>query len=176
MVDVRDDVGDSRDLPFDRTRTMRRISSDRDAVLPLRMPRDSVAHFPGEIQPLTVVLQYVDDAEALFVMLEPAWHERLQDALARVSEWRVAEIVAERDRFCQFFVELQHLRDASGDLRDFERMGESRTVVVPLGREEHLGLVLQAAERFRMDDSIAITLERRADVILSFRPQPSSRP
>ena len=97
--------------------------------------------------PCAVVLEHVDDAQALLVVLEPAGNERLQDALARVSERRVAEIVAERDRLGQLLVQPQHLGDAARDLRHLERVGQPRAVVIALGREEDLRLVLQPAER-----------------------------
>jgi len=38
--------------------------------------------------------------------------------------------------------------------------------VVALGRDEHLRLVLQAAERLRVDDAVAVALERRAQPAL----------
>ena len=132
VVDVGDDVGDAGDLPLDRAGAVRRVGADRDAVLPFRVPGDPVAHFPREVQPLPVVLEDVDDAEALLVVLEPAGHQRLQDAFAGVSERRVPEIVAERDRLGQLFVQPKHLGDAARDLRDLERVRQARAVVIAL--------------------------------------------
>ena len=172
VVDVGDDVGDARDLSLDRARAVRGIGADGHAVLPFRVPRDAVAHLPRQVQPLPVVLQHVDDAKALLVVLEAAGHERLQHALAGMAERRVAEIVAERDRFGQLLVQPQHLRDAARDLRDLERVGQPRAVVIALGREEHLRLVLQPAERLAVDHAIAVALERRPDRILGLGTQP----
>ena len=174
VVDVSDDVGDPRHLPFDRRRAMLRRGADRQAVLALRMARDAVAHFPGQVQPLPVVLEHVDDAQALLVVIEAAGHERAQHALAGVAERRVAQVVAERDRFGQLLVQAQHLGDRARDLRDFERVRQPRAVVVAGGREEHLRLVLQPAERLGVDDAIAIALERRADRV--FRLGPAAGP
>ena len=175
VVDVGDDVGDARDLALDRARAMRGVGADRHAVLALRVPRDAVAHFPRQVQPLAVVLQHVDDAQALLVVLEAAGHQRLQHALAGVAERRVAEVVAERDRLGQLLVQPQHLGDAARDLRDLERVREPRAVVIARRREEDLRLVLQPAERLAVDDAVAIALERRADWILGLGPQPPSR-
>ena len=170
VIDVGDDVGDARDLPFDRAGAMLRIGADRHAALPFRMPRDAVAHLPRQVQPLTVVLEHVDDAQALLVVIEAAGNELVEDALAGMTERRVPEIVAERDGFGQLFVEPQHLGDASRNLRDLQRVRQARAVVIAGRREEHLRLVLQPAERLAMNDAIAIALKRRPDRILRLRP------
>src|SRR5262249_28393413 len=151
VVDVGDDVGDPRDLALDRACAVLRRSADRQAVLALRMPRDAVAHFPREVQSLTAVLEDVDDAQALFVVTESAGYELVDHALAGVPERRMAEIVPERNGFGQLLVQPQYLRDASRDLRHLERVRQPGAVVVAGGREEDLRLVLQPAERFRMD-------------------------
>ena len=105
VIHVGDDVGDARDLPFDRAGAMLGIGADRHAALPLRVPRDAVAHFPRQVQPGAIVLEHVDDAEALLVVVEAAGDEIVEDALAGVAERRVPEVVAERDRLGQLFVE-----------------------------------------------------------------------
>ena len=111
------------------------------------MPGDAVANFPGEVEAAPVVLEQVDDAKALLVVIEAARDEVLEHALARVAEGSVAEVVAECNRLGELLVETQDLRDASCDLGDLERMSEPRPIVIAGRRKEHLGLVLQPAER-----------------------------
>ena len=147
--------------------------ADRQAVLALRVPGDAVAHFPREIQALAIVFEHVDDAQALFVVIEAAGHERAEHALAGMTKRRVAEVVAERDRFGQLFVQAQHLGDGARDLCDFERVREPRPVVIAGRREEDLRLVLQAAKRLGVDDAIAIALERGPDRIFGLGAQPA---
>ena len=174
VIHVGDDVGDSRDLPLDRARAVLGIGADRHAALPLRVARDAVAHFPRQVQPRAVVLEDVDDAKALLVVIEPAGHELVEDALAGVAERRVPEVVAERDRLGQLLVQPQHLGDAARDLRDLERVRQPRAVVIAGRREEHLRLVLQPAERLAVDDAIAIALKGRPDPVLVLRTQPAA--
>ena len=138
---------------------------DRRARLPFRVLGDAVADLPRQVQPLAVVLQDVDDAEALLVVVEAAGHQRVDDALAGVAERRVAEIVAERDRFGELLVQPQHLGDGARDLRDLERVREPRAVVIAGRREEHLRLVLQPPERLAVDDAVAVALKRGAHVV-----------
>ena len=80
-----------------------------------------------------------------------------------------------RDRFGELLVQLEHLRDRAGDLRNFERVCEARAVMIPSGREKHLRLVLEPAERLRMDDAIAVALKRRTDVVFGLVTQPPAR-
>ena len=79
-----------------------------------------------------------------------------------MAERRVAEIVGQRHRLAEILVEPQRAADGAGDLRHLERMGEPRAVVVALVIDEDLRLVLQPPERRRMDDAVAVALERAA--------------
>ena len=149
--------------------------ADRRARLPFRVLRDAVADFPRQVEAPAVVLQKVDDAEALQVVVEAAGHQAIDDPLARMPEWRVAEIVAERNRFGELFVQAKDLGDGAGDLRHLEGVRQPRAVVVAGRREEHLRLVFEPAEGLAVDDAIAVALKRRPDVVLPFRPQAAAR-
>ena len=123
--------------------------------------------FPGEIEPVEggiAALQLGDDAQRLRVVIEAAEAaERLVErALAGMAERRMAEIVRQRQRLGEVLVAAERARQRAGDLRDFERMGEPRAVVVALVIDEHLRLVRQPAERAGMDDPVAIAPERVA--------------
>ena len=83
--------------------------------------------------------------------------------------------MAQRDRLGQRLVERQAGSQCSGDLRDLERVGQARDVVVAIGIDEDLRLVLQPSERLGVDDPIAVTLEGRAQRIRLFRPGPAAR-
>ena len=175
VIHVGDDVGDARDLPFDGAGAMLRIGANRHAALPLRVPRDAVAHFPRQVEALAVVLQHVDDAQALLVVIEPAGNQIVEDPLAGMPERRVPEIVAEGNRFGQLLVQAKHLGDAAGDLGHLEGVRQPGAVVVAGRRKEHLRLVLEAAEGLAVDDPIAIALKRRTDGILGFGAEAAAR-
>src|SRR5580765_4013196 len=59
------------------------------------------------------------------------------------------------------------VRQIVRDLRHLERMGEARPVVVALVIDEDLRLVLEPPERGRMDDAVAVALERAARRVLA---------
>ncbi len=67
--------------------------------------------------------------------------------------------MGERQGLGEVLVEAERAGDGTGDLRDFEAVGEARAVMVALVIDENLCLVLQAPERGRMDDAIAVALE-----------------
>ena len=101
----------------------------------------------------------------MLVVPEPAppalAHTCVEDLLADVPEGRVAEVMAERDRLGQVLVEGERAGDVAGDARGLERVRQTGAVVVALGRDEDLRLVLEAPEGLRVDDPVAIALERR---------------
>ena len=74
----------------------------------------------------------------------------------------MAEIVGERQRLGQILVEAERAGERARDLGHLERMGEPRAVMVAFVEHEDLGLVLEAAERGRMDDAVAVAAERAA--------------
>ncbi len=142
--------------------------------------QDAVPHLPGQVQPPALLFQAIDHAQALLAVPEPAVrHELAIDLVERrfagVTERRVAEVVAERDRLGEVLIEPQRAGDGASDLRDFEGVGEARAIVVLLGVDEDLGLVLETAERLGVDDPVAVALEIRAHRALRLVAQPPAR-
>src|SRR3954467_7841013 len=86
----------------------------------------------------------------------------VEHLLARVAEGRVAEVVAQRDRLGQVLVQPERPRHPARDPAGLERMREPGAVVIALRGDEDLRLVLQPAERLRVHDPVAVSLERRA--------------
>jgi hypothetical protein len=70
---------------------------------------------------------------------------------------------------------MQHLRDGARDLRYLEGMRQAGAVVIAGRREEDLCLVLQATKRFRVNDTIAIALKCRPDVVFRLGSEPTFR-
>ncbi len=74
----------------------------------------------------------------------------------------MAEIVGERERLGQVLVDGKRACEAAGNLRDFEAVGQPRAVMIALVIDEDLGLVVEAAERGRMEDTVAVARVWRA--------------
>lgn len=109
------------------------------------------------------LLQQCHDAPGLRIVVEgfavPA-HERVEQPLARVPERRVPEIVGERHRFGQCFVEPQRQRRRARHLLHFQRVREPGTVVVAErgGIEKHLRFGFQPPERFGVQHPVTVFL------------------
>ena len=108
-------------------------------------------------------------------MAESVRAEAVQRAFARVAERRVAQIVSERGGFGQIFVEPQRTRQCPRNLRDLQRMGQTRAVMVALRREENLHLMHQPPEGLGMDDPVAVAHKIGTNGAGAQRLEPSRR-
>ena len=128
---------------------------------------EALERFPGQIEPVErriVALQSGDHAQGLCVVIEPAEDGEafVESALSRMAEGRVPQIMGKRQRLGEILVQPQCAGECAGDLRDLERMGEPRAVMVALVEHEHLGFVLEPAEGGRMDDAVAVAAKGAA--------------
>jgi len=124
---------------------------------------DALADLVGQVQPSELrvgVLEVVDDADAVAVVLETAGvgHQLPQGLLARVAEGRVAEVVGQRHRLGQVLVQVEGPGDGPGDLGHLHRVRQACAEEVALVRQEDLRLVFEAAEGRRVDDAVAVAL------------------
>ncbi len=81
----------------------------------------------------------------------------------------------EAQRLGQRLVERQVAGDGAADLGDVEGVGEPGDVVVALGVHEDLGLVLQPAERLRVEDAVTVALEGGAVAVGELGHRPALR-
>src|SRR5262245_47466043 len=79
-----------------------------------------------------------------------------------MAEGWMAEIVGKRKRLGQILVGVEVAGERAGDLRHFERVGQTRTVVIAFVIDEDLGLVVEPAEGRRVKDAVAIARVRGA--------------
>jgi hypothetical protein len=139
-----------------------RRADQRTVVLdqPLERVEGQVEAVEGSV----AALQPGDDAQALGIVVEAAIgrHQVIELALAGMAERRMAEVVGQRQGLRQVLVEAERAGDRAGDLGHLEAVGQPRAVVIALMIDEHLGLVLEAAEGGGMDDPVAVALEGRA--------------
>ena len=99
----------------------------------------------------------------------------VERVLARVAERRVPHVVAEPDRLDEVLVQPQRPGDDPRDRGRLERVRHPRPVVVALRVDEDLRLPLQPPERLRVDDPVAVALERRPHGALLLRRVPAAR-
>jgi hypothetical protein len=134
---------------------------------------DSVTGLPAEVEAGAVVLKVIDHPKALLVVAKRLAQEGAQGLLAEVAEGGVPQVVSEGDGLGEVLVLPEGAGGGAGDLGHLEGVGQSNPVVVTLGRHEHLGLVLEPAEGLRVDDAVAVALERGAKRVRLFVPVPA---
>ena len=137
------------------------------------MALDAVAHFPGQVQSGSLLLQPLHHPQGLPEVGEAAGHDGVEQPLSRVAEGGVAQIVAQGDGLGQVLVQRQPPGDGPGNAADLQGVGHPGTVVVPLRLEEHLGLVLQPPEGLAVDDAVCVHLEAGAHAAGLLRPRPA---
>ena len=111
-----------------------------------------LARLPRKIESVEArifLLQLLDDAQALAIMLESAvrGHEPVEGVLAFVAERGVAEVMCQRDGLDEILIQPQGARDAAGGGGNFHRVREARAQVIAGAIEKDLRLVFQSAER-----------------------------
>jgi len=125
---------------------------------------EAFERFPAEVQPVEVgvpTLEIRHDTQRLRVVIKAAKSRKtlIERSLTSMTEWRMAEIVRERQRFGEVLVQSECARERAGNLRDLKRMRQSRAIVITLVIDEDLRLVRQPAKRSGVDDSVAVAPE-----------------
>ena len=123
--------------------------------------------FPGQIEAVetrVAAFESGHDPQGLRIVIEAAelGQAGVERALAGMAERRVTEIVGERQRLGEILVETQPPRQRTRYLRHFQGVGQPGAVMVAFVENEDLGLVLEAAKRGGMDDTVAIAAKRAA--------------
>ena len=118
------------------------------------------------------LLEVLDDTKGVQVVVEAQAvfaHGRIERPLARMAEWRMADIVDEGEGLAKIFIKVERLRHCAGDLRDLESMGEPTSEVVRGAVGKNLGLPGHAPERSGVGHASAIALEGAAIGVNVFR-------
>ena len=80
-----------------------------------------------------------------------ASHQLIETPFASVSEWRMPEIVSQRQRFGKVRIQTQRTGHGARNLRDLQRMRQAIAKMVGVARGENLGLRFQPAKGARVN-------------------------
>src|SRR4029077_17578159 len=125
---------------------------------------ETFQRFPTQIETVEcgiAVLKIRHYTQGLRIVIEaPITSEALVERpLAGMPKWRMPQIMHERQRFGEVFVEAQGTRERAGDLHNFERVRQSCAEVIAFVIDKHLRFMSEPPERRRMDDPVAIAAE-----------------
>ena len=104
-------------------------------------------------------IELFDDMQRLQIVVEAVAvlaHPFVQFSFACVPEWRMADVVDQRERFCQIRIQIQRARNGSRDLRHFDRMRQPVAKMIGVARGENLRLRFQTPESARMNHAVAV--------------------
>ena len=160
VAEVGDAIGILDQTAFERMRL------ERPAVV-----QHAVEHRERQIQPRAVPFEPLCDADALLVMLEMAI-DLLERLLPDVAKGRVPEVMSERDRLHEVFIQGQCARHRPPDLCDLEGVRHPRPIMIALRRDVDLRLVLHPPEGIAVEDAVTIPRKVRPERILRLRMRP----
>src|SRR5215210_2692125 len=166
VVDIGDAVGDPHHFAFERIRLSCRGVGDTRAEL--RVTKNAVPDRKRQVETAPIPFQMINHAKTLLVVPE-AREGFGQRGLTGMPERRVTEIVAETDRLNEVLVEEERPANSTSYLGDLEGVGEAGSIVVAGGSDEDLGLVHQSAKTLRVEDAVAVALERGSQVTRWFQ-------
>src|SRR5208283_5139300 len=86
-------------------------------------------------------------------------HVLVKLQLARVSEWRVADVVGQRECLSELFVQPERTGYRTRNLRYLERVGEAVAEVVTQVRSKDLCLAFHAPKGAGVNYTVPVTLE-----------------
>lgn len=172
VVDVGDCVGELDDLSLGAARAACKLAGEM--IVRLGVLQDAVSRVICEIEAASCLLKMIDDPQALLVVAESG-EDLSKRSLARMTERRVTEIVAEPDRFNQVFVQSQGAGNCPGDLGDLQSVCQTRSRLISRGHEEDLRLRLQSSKGSRVDDAVPIALIVSAKIATLFNFRSASR-
>ena len=95
------------------------------------------------------LLEVLDDAQRMQVVVESPPVTRkaaIERPLAGMTEGRVADVVDQRQRLGQVFVQAEFGGGGAGDLRDLNGVGQTAAKVIGRATGEYLRLSCQPAE------------------------------
>jgi hypothetical protein len=112
----------------------------------------------------------------MFVMPEPCAvvvsQQTIKHFLADVTERGVSKVVTKTDGLGQILVESEGSGHTSADLSDLKCVGQTGSIVIAERRDEHLRLVLQAAEGLAVNDPVPVPLKGSPKSTGEFRSLP----
>src|ERR1700738_123456 len=100
-----------------------------------------------------------DDAKGVEIVIETATmsaHQFIEFVFAGMAEWRMANVMNERESFHKRRVQSESIRNSTGDLRNFDGVGQAIAKMIGETHGKNLGFGFQAAKGPRVNNTIAV--------------------
>src|SRR4029453_4554503 len=135
MAVVGDLVREIRDLRFERGRPNLEVRMRAGQIVRSGVLDQAFPDFPTQVESResgVFSFEFIDHMKALAVVLEAAMtaHQLIEGGFSRVAEWRMSEVMGQRDRFSEVFVQSQGARDVTRDGGDFDGVSKPGSKVI----------------------------------------------
>src|SRR5277367_1493489 len=130
-----------------------------------RVLDDAFPRAERQVQPAKLgvpALKVLDNAQRVQIVVESQSvfaQSIVESAFARMPEGRMANVMDQRQRFCQPLVQAQHCCYGARDLRHLHRVGQAAAEVVRVAVREYLRLAGKTAEGPRVNNPSAVALK-----------------
>ena len=137
-------------------------------VVVARVLDDALTNAKRQVEPAmrgVPLLEVLDDAQRMEVVVEAtpvAGKAAVQRALTGVPKGRMTDIVNQRKRLGQIFVQAKRSRNRPGDLRDLNRVGQAAAKMIGRPAGKYLRLPGEPPEGAGLHNALAIPLKGRA--------------
>src|SRR5271154_1586644 len=187
IVDVRGQVGNFVG-EVDQLRLKRRSLVEK-VLVQLRMLLgfvvagvfdDALSHAKSQVQPGmrgVPLLEALDDAQSVKIVVKVEAvlaHGGIESALPGVAEWRMTDVVDEREGLGKVGIQAKRAGDGTGDRRNLKSVCEAAAEVVGIAVRKNLRLARHAPKRSGMSYASAIAFEGAAIGVHVFRIGPGS--
>jgi hypothetical protein len=111
------------------------------------------------------LLEVLDDSQGVEIVVEATpmpGKTAVQRTLAGMAKRRMADVVNQRKRLGQIFVQVKRGRNGPGDLRNLNRVGQTAAKMVGRPTGKYLGLPREPPEGTGLHNALAIPLKGRA--------------
>jgi hypothetical protein len=132
-----------------------------------RVLDDAFPNAKRQIEPAVrgvALLEVLDNTQRVDIVVEAppmTLQAAVQRPLTGVSKRRMADVVNQRQRLRQIFVQAKRGSDSPGDLRNLHGVGQAAAKMVGRAAGEYLRLPRKAPEGTGLHNALAITLEGR---------------
>lgn len=96
-------------------------------------------------------------------------HGCVQRFLAGMTERRVSEIMHQRKRFGEIYIQRQRTGNRASNLSDLNGVSQTIAKVIGIAAGENLSLIFEAAKGSRVNDAVAVALKIVAIGMRRFR-------
>ena len=150
------------------------FQSRRFACTP--MIQNAIPYFPCQIQSRAIFLQMLHHPNTLLIVTEWLGCILRECPFSNMTKRRMSKIMSQSNRLNQILIQKQRSGNRPSNLRNFQRMCQSGSVMISARRQKNLRLMFHPTEWFGMQNPIPVSLKFCTQIAFFFLPYSSFCP